>query len=147
MELFESIRMKLGRPIYTLFIQELESRLGEKYSAEMSLEEFEEIHIRISYQISTSLKLRISYNTIVALNYSEQILEGVRGNASAVNILDVIKYLLPPRYREEFVGDMAEIKFELETAKCKKITIWFILGFNLLSIMWHAFRFKLGEYF
>ena len=58
-----------------------------------------------------------------------------------------IKYVLPKKFREEFVGDIIEIYTEMTAAGYPKIWIYIILSLHLVTIIWAGFKMKFSEVF
>jgi len=55
-----------------------------------------------------------------------------------------LKYLLPAKYREEILGDLFELNYELEKEGHSRLWIRFILFFNVIFILFASFRIKIG---
>lgn len=58
-----------------------------------------------------------------------------------------LSYILPRKYREEFLGDINEIYYELQKAGYSKLWTYFILGGNILNVFWAGIKLRYSEVF
>lgn len=66
------------------------------------------------------------------------------------NSIGKIKYLLviiPKSSRVEFISDLQCIISDMKQDNCSSLYIWFIVMLHLVSVAYHAFFFKLKDYF
>jgi len=68
-------------------------------------------------------------------------------NSKILSNLKSLQFLLPPRHREEFAGDITEIYNTLKEDGKSKIWIYLILLLNVTNVFWGGFLFKYNEYF
>jgi len=64
-----------------------------------------------------------------------------------LSTLKAFRFILPPKHREEFSGDITEIYHALKEEGHSKVWTYFILFLNVANVLWVSFRFKWREYF
>ncbi len=64
-----------------------------------------------------------------------------------ISKLKYILVILPKSTREEFIADLQCIIEDMKNDDCSKIYIWFVVMVHIASVAYHAFFFKLKDYF
>ncbi len=63
------------------------------------------------------------------------------------NQLKHLLHILPKDTRQEYLADISDIINEMKADNCNKYYIAFIVFINFVSVLYHAFFFKLQGYF
>lgn len=90
---------------------------------------------------SNFIKILINAKAELILNLTED---------RPITYMSKIKYLLviiPKSSRAEFIADLQCIIEDMKNDKCSKVYIGFIVMLHIISVAYHAFFFKLKDYF
>jgi hypothetical protein len=81
----------------------------------------------------------------------ENVLVDINRNPLSISInsskLKHLLVILPKSTREEFIADLSSIIEDMKVEKCSKPYIVFVITLHFISVAYHAFFFKLKDYF
>jgi len=64
-----------------------------------------------------------------------------------ISLLSTFRFVIPKQYREELLGDIYEVYFELKKEGHNPFTIYTVLTLQILNVGWAAICFKYNEFF